>query len=342
MAGAGVACLQPWGETFLVPEPQSPTGKGTHGDAGSAPFEAELSMAQVTLVPFATDDAFYAALKLHVYGTVYDTVLKALSSGNTMPLQMAQRNGEGLSVRIGRFTARKANHLFVPEGTNASSSAEFFGFTSHKVREKLSELAEAGTVDKVGRGLRDAKTYQWNEEIKKYQLCSYLRFRTAVGGDTSLALEVYRLLNTFGEDRFTARDFVEAYRTVHEEEYSQSRWGKRKFDEISDSFQYQTFLKNRLKALTEAELVKMDATSKTFELTPKAADAAHHFGLFLEKVPYKASWDMCRTCPARRMCWDLQVTDLVLDAIRGKPAMNGEASSNVHGPVTHGSENGTG
>jgi hypothetical protein len=297
-------------------------------------------MARLDLVSFTTDDAFYGALKMHVYGTVYDTVLKALSSGNTQPLVAAQ-NGEGLSVKIGRFTARKANNLFVPENGNADSSAEFFGFTSHKVREKLSHLADEGTIEKVGRGLRDAKEYTWNEEIEKYQLCSYLRFRTATEPDSSLALEAYRILNEFGQDPFEARELVEAYREIHEEEYSQSRWGERKFDEISESYQYQQFLKDRLKALADADLVRMQTEEKAFQLTDQAADAAHHVGLFLDQVAYEASWEMCQDCPARRMCWDLQVTDLVLDAIRGEPIPGTEPATNGEAPLTRGS-NGSG
>ncbi len=297
-------------------------------------------MARLELVPYSTDDAFYGALKVHVYGTVYDTVLQALSSGNTQPLVVAQ-NGQGLSVKIGRFTARKANNLFVPDNSKADSSAEFFGFTSHKVREKLSELADTDTIEKIGRGLRDAKEYSWNEPIEKYQLCSYLRFRQQTGSDVSLILETYRILTRFGQDGFTAQRFVEAYREAHEEEYSQSRWGERKFDEISESYQYQTFLKDRLKALSNKDLVHMDPETKTFTLTDQAADAAHHFGLFLDDVPYTASWEMCQDCPARRMCWDLQVTDLVLDAIRGDPLPGTDAHANGEAPLTNGS-NGTG
>lgn len=300
-------------------------------------------MARLALVPFSTDDAFYGALKVHVYGTVYDTVLQALSSGRTQPLVAAQNGSQGLSVKIGRFTARKANNLFVPDENNPTSSAEFFGFTSHKVREKLTELAETDTIEKVGRGLRDAKEYQWDEEIEKYQLCSYLRFRRATGDDVSLALEAYRILTTFGQDPFEASEFVEAYREIHEEEYSQSRWGKRKFDEISQSYQYQNFLKERLKSMVKADLLDLDSGQGTFTLTDLAADAAHHFGLFLDEVPYKASWDMCQDCPARKLCWDLQVTDLVLDAIRGEPlpGLNGN-KTNGEGPSTHGSHNGDG
>ena len=292
-------------------------------------------MARLTLVPFTTDSAFYGALKVHVFATVYDTVLQGVRSGNTAPLTA---NAEGLRVRIGRFTARKANNLFVPSGTRATSSAEFFGFTSHKVREKLAELAEAGTVDLVGRGLRDAQTYHWNEPIERYQLCSYLRVREAVGKDPSLALETYRVLLTFGDEPFAGRDFVDAYRVVHEEEYSQSRWGKRKFEQIGESFQYQTFLKERLKAMSKAKLVTFNKRTELFSLSPVAADAAHHFGLFLESVPYKASWEMCATCPARRQCWDLQVTDLVLDAIRGNNgnSANGSSGASGDGPVTKG------
>ncbi|MGH2670882.1 MAG: hypothetical protein ACRDH5_17515, partial [bacterium] len=124
-------------------------------------------MARLSLVPFTTDQAFYGALKVHVVGTVWETVLQGLRGGNTAPITGAQN---GLSVRFGRFTARKANNLFVPATSRATSSAEFFGFTSHKVREKLSELSEGGTVELVGRGLRDAQTYSWNEAIDKYQL----------------------------------------------------------------------------------------------------------------------------------------------------------------------------
>lgn len=284
-------------------------------------------MARLTLVPFTTDMAFYGALKVHVFGTVWDTVLQGVRNGNTAPI-----TANGLSVRIGRFTARKANNLFVPSGSKATSSAEFFGFTSHKVREKLTELAEGGTVDRVGRGLRDAQTYSWKESIERYQLCSYLKVRQVLDKDTSLALELYRVLLTFGDEDFAARDFVDAYRVVHEEEYSQSRWGKRKFDEISESFQYQTFLKNRLKAMSKHKLLTFNKGAETFRLAPRAADAAHHFGLFLESVPYKASWEMCQTCPARRQCWDLQVTDLVLDAIRGNNRAGGANGS--HGDAS--------
>jgi len=300
-------------------------------------------MAQLALVQFSIDDAFYGALKSHVYGTVYDTVLQALTSGNTQPLRMAQNGSEGLSVKIGRFTARKANNLFVPSNKKADASAEFFGFTSHKVREKLTELADEDTIEKVGRGLRDAKEYQWNEEIRKHELCSYLAFRKVTGSDTSLALEAYRVLQTFGDDAFEANDFAEAYTEVHEEEYSQSRWGKRKFDEISDSYEYRQFVKNRLKRLAKQDLVSTNADAGTFQLTPEGQDAGHHFGLFIDKVPYKASWDMCQDCPARRLCWDLQVTDLVLDAIRGKPTGDLDGyPENGAGPLTSGSKNGAG
>lgn len=295
---------------------------------------------QLNLVQFSTDDAFYGALKAHVYGTVYDTVLEALRSGNTKPLRMAQNGDQGLSVKIGRFTARKANNLFVPDGGPANSSAEFFGFTSHKVREKLSELAETDTIEKVGRGLRDAKEYNWNERIEKYQLCSYLAVRKATGSDTSLALEAYRILQTFGEDPFEANDFMKAYQEVHEEEYSQSRWGKRKFQEIAESYEYKTYLKDRLKAMAEVGLVDVHQDEGTFQLTREGEDVAHHFGLFIDEVPYKASWNMCQDCPARKLCWDLQVTDLVLDAIRGEPT--GAPETNGTGPMTNGSNNGAG
>jgi hypothetical protein len=297
-------------------------------------------MAQLSLVQFSTDDAFYGALKAHVYGTVYDTVLEALRSGNTTPLRMAQNGSEGLSVKIGRFTARKANNLFVPDGGPANASAEFFGFTSHKVREKLSDLAEDETIEKVGRGLRDAKEYNWNETIEKYQLCSYLAFRKATGSDTSLGLEVYRILQTFGDDVFEANDFIEAYQAVHEEEYSQSRWGKRKFQEIAESYEYKSYLKDRLKALAEQDLVDVRRDKGTFQLNEDGHDAAHHFGLFIDEVPYKASWNMCQDCPARSLCWDLQVTDLVLDAIRGEPT--GSPETDGTRPMTNGSNNGTG
>ncbi len=293
-------------------------------------------MARLSLVPFTTDEAFYGALKVHVFGTVYDTVLQGLRSGNTRPLTL---NADGLSVKIGRFTARKANNLFVPSGAKADSSAEFFGFTSHKVREKLSEMAEEGVVELVGKGLRDAQTYLWNEPIEKYQLCSYLRFRRETGGDTSLGLETYRCMLTFGEERFTAREFIEMYQVVHEDEYSQSRWGKRKFEEISESYQYQTFLKNRLKAMGKAGLLDANEEDRTFQLTTSAMEAGHHVGLFLEDVPYKASWEMCRSCPARVQCWDLQVTDLALDALAGgtNGATGGVNGGTGQGPVTNGS-----
>ena len=143
---------------------------------------------------------------------------------------------------------------------------------------------------------------------------------------------------TFGDEPFTAHDFVEMYKAVHEEEYSQSRWGKRKFDEISESYQYQTFLKNRLKRMSERGLISFDKARKTFTLTPRALDAGHHFGLFLEDIPYKASWQMCQDCPARRQCWDLQVTDLALDALKGEPGgANGSNGSHGNGPMTNGS-----
>jgi len=49
----------------------------------------------------STDKAFYAALKLHVYSTIHDSLLSTLLGGSSITIN------ENVKLEVGRFTARK-------------------------------------------------------------------------------------------------------------------------------------------------------------------------------------------------------------------------------------------
>jgi hypothetical protein len=244
---------------------------------------------------FNTDKAFYAALKLHVYGTVHDSFLTTLVGGRSVLLD------QDLKLEVGRFTARKANHLFVSEnGHRASTSAEFYGFTSHKVREKLAAFHELGVVDLLGKGLRDAYTYRWKVPVKHWEVCSFMRFRRATKGDLSMNLEMYRIFLEKGMNVFQAREFVDLYARVHGAEYGSTRWGQRKWEKIASSFAYTEFIRGRLQRLVEAGLVLQKGDE--LRIAPEMGDTVNHFDLFVNAVPFRPSRAMCDVCPLDALC----------------------------------------
>lgn len=244
---------------------------------------------------FTTDKAFYAALKLHVYASVHDGFFTTLLDGRALLLD------QELKLEVGRFTARRANHLFVSEnGHRASTSAEFYGFTSHKVREKLTAFNELGVVELLGKGLRDAYTYRWKLPMKHWEVCSFERFRKATADDLSMNLELYRVYSQKGMDVFSPREFVDMYAQVHGEEFGGSRWGQRKWEKIASSFSYGEFIKHRLARLVDKGLVHQKGDE--CRIAPEHADAVSHFDLFLNTVPFRPSRAMCSACPLDTLC----------------------------------------
>ena len=232
---------------------------------------------------------------MHVYGTVHDSFFTTLIGGRSLLLD------QELKLEVGRFTARKANHLFVSEnGHRASTSAEFYGFTSHKVREKLTAFHELGVVELLGKGLRDAYTYRWKVPVKHWEVCSFMRFRKATSDDLSMNLELYRVFLEKGTRVFTSREFVDVYSRAHGAEYGSTRWGQRKWEKIASTFQYTEFLRGRLQRLVERGLVA--GKGDEFQLAPEAVDAVNHFDLFVHAVPFRPSRMMCDACPLDALC----------------------------------------
>lgn len=244
---------------------------------------------------FTTDKAFFAALKLHVYSSVHDGFFSTLLSGRSILLN------QDLKLEVGRFTARRANHLFVAEnGHRAHASAEFYGFTSHKVREKLAQFNDLGVVELLGKGLRDAYTYRWKLPMKHWEVCSFMKFRRHTEADLSMNLELYRVFHDRGMQPFTAHEFVEIYSKTHGAEYGNTRWGQRKWEKIASSFGYTEFIRGRLGKLTQAGLVL--AKEDQYRINPDFADVVNHFDLFLNGVPFRPSRSMCEVCPLDALC----------------------------------------
>lgn len=242
------------------------------------------------------DRAFYAALKLHVYSTIHDSLLTVLLGGRPV------RVDDAVKLDIGRFTARKASNLFVGEnGSRPKTSAEFYGFTSHKVREKLQHFADLGVVELTGQGLRDAFTYKWRPPVKHWEVCSFLRVQKALVGDLSMAHELARVYHGLGYESFGLTDFLGVYEEVHAAEFGASRWGRRKYEALRDSFGYQSFLKMRLERLIDAKLVLAQGKDQ-FALNPASGDVATHFDLFVNEVAYHPSREMCGTCKLDGLC----------------------------------------
>ena len=252
-------------------------------------------MTDLPLDAFNTDKAFFAALKLHVYTVVHDSFLQTLLGGKSLLLD------QELKLEVGRFTSRKANHLFVSEnGHRASTSAEFYGFTSHKVREKLTMLHELGVVELLGKGLRDAYTYRWKLPVKHWEVCSFMRFHALTEDDPSLNLELHRVFREKGTQPFSSKEFVELYSRAHGEEFGGSRWGQRKWEKIAQSYEYGEFIKSRLERLTTNGLLARKGDE--LRISPDVSDAVNHFDLFLNAVPYRASRTMCEVCPLDALC----------------------------------------
>ena len=262
-------------------------------------------MSELPLDHFTIDKAFYGALKLHVYGTVHDAFLTTLVGGRSLLLN------DTMKLEVGRFTARKADNLFVPQnGSRPNQSAEFFGFTSHKVREKLLAFHEAGIVELLGKGLRDAYTYRWKVPVKHWEVCSFMRFRGLAADDPSMNLEMYRLYLDKGFGPFTFRDFHGMYAAAHGSEYRATRWGKRKFEKLAESYEYDHFLRQRLDKLVARKLVV--ASGDVFSLNPEHRDALNHLDLFMNAVPYHPSRDMCRACALDDLCQAGSTQKLIL------------------------------
>jgi hypothetical protein len=197
--------------------------------------------------PITVDKAFYAALKLHVYSSIDASLLSTLLGGRAITVT------DAVKLEIGRFTARRMNHIFVSEnGNRPNCSCEFYGFTSHKVREKLMDFHEKGLVELVGKGLRDAFTYRWRAPVKHWEICSYMRFKKLTQADLTMNLEITRIHQNAGVESFTLPEFIAMYQDAHSQEYGNTRWGKRKFESLANSYAYQSFLKMRLDKLVSA------------------------------------------------------------------------------------------
>ena len=254
-----------------------------------------MGLKELPVDQFSIDKAFYAALKLHVYATLHDGFLTTLLDGRSLLLN------QELKLEVGRFTARKANHLFVSEnGHRATTSAEFYGFTSHKVREKLQSFHELGVVELLGKGLRDAYTYRWKLPVKHWEVCSFEKFRKATNDDLWMNLELHRIFQRKGMNRFGAKEFVDTYSEAHGAEYGSTRWGQRKWEGIASSFNYTEFLRMRLQRLVQHGLVLQKGDE--MRINPDLADAVSHFDLFLNAVPFRPSRAMCEACPLDRLC----------------------------------------
>ncbi|MGQ0535793.1 MAG: hypothetical protein ACT4PT_06955 [Methanobacteriota archaeon] len=264
-------------------------------------------MSNESLPVSGTEKAFYSVLKLHVYNSLYDSFLKPLQSDTRIDMS---RFANGHRLELGRFTARKTNYLFVPEnGNRPRCSAEFYGFTSHKVREKLVELQMQGVVELVGKGLRDAYTYRWRVPFTFAEVLSFLAVRRTTSDDLSMNLELARIHEARGFSPFSLRDFVDLYAEAHRSEYSTSRWGRRKFETLRNSFDYDNFLKLRLGKLVQHRLVLSDGAS--FTLNPALGEYIHHFGLFVDAVQYTPSEDFRRLVPIDEVGGEASVRTVV-------------------------------
>lgn len=230
-----------------------------------------------------------------MYGTLHDGFFKTLLDGRSILLD------QELRLEVGRFTARKASNLFVSEnGHRTSASAEFYGFTSHKVREKLQQFHETGLVELLGKGLRDAYTYRWKPVVKHWEVCSFMKFRRHTEADLSMNLELYRVFHDRGMQPFTGREFIELYGKTHGAEYGSTRWGKRKWEKIEQSFAYTEFIRGRLDKLVQNGLFL--AKEDEYVINPDMRDAVNHFDLFLNGVPFRPSRAMCDVCPMDALC----------------------------------------
>lgn len=246
-------------------------------------------MADAGPVGFSVEKGFYSVLKLHVYATLHDTFIRSLSGMNGSAIAEARPT-------FGRFTARKTNNLFVPtDGSGLACSADFYGFTSHKVREKLEALGTRGVLVLEGRGLRDAYIYRWSVPVSRSDLASFIILKNATKDDLSMNLELARIHAARGFEPFNFRDFLQVYESAHLQEYSHSRWGSRKFDELRNSSDYERFLKARLLKLASSGL--LDLQSGVFRLAPAAKDAVDHFTLFAEGIAYHPSQELCSKYP---------------------------------------------
>lgn len=245
----------------------------------------------------SVDKAFYTALKLHVYSTLHGNLLQELLRGETVQMS------DDVKLQVGRFTARKTSNLFVPGDNGAGkpgSSSEFYGFTSHKVREKLKTLDEDEVLDYQGKGLRDAHIYGWDEPLKHWEICSFMRFRRYVRSDLTLMFELARAFHEFGTSAFTLNELFELYRSVHEDEYATTRWGRRKWKKLKDKPEYLRLVKDRLESLVDEDLVTQSGDK--FAVKSDARDAVHHFDLFANGTPFHPSLEMCQACPLEQLC----------------------------------------
>lgn len=295
-------------------------------------------MSTPTLARSSIDTSFYSVLKLHVFSTVHDVLLHSFSGRNGHAVQDAKPT-------LGRFTARKADFLFVPRNGNAiNCSADFFGFTSHKVREKLQQLEEGGVVNLEGRGLRDAYTYRWVAPLKLHELSSFMVLWRHTREDLSVNIELARIYDAAGDGLFRFPDFVKAYAEAHGEEYGGSRWSARKFERLRNSSEYERFLKARLGKLVQRGLVKEEGQG--YRLGALARELVHHFHLFVDGVPYHPSRAMCQACPLFENCRGKGLVEPMLTALSGhlvalaqaSPGGNGHA--NGHGLNGNGHANG--
>jgi hypothetical protein len=276
-------------------------------------------------------------LKLHVFATVHEVFLRSFSGRNGHAVQDAKPT-------LGRFTARKADFLFVPRNGNAlSCSADFFGFTSHKVREKLQQLEQAGAVVLEGRGLRDAYTYRWVAPVSLSELCSFMVMWRHTRDDLSLNIELARISDAAGLSPFTFHDFARSYAEAHGEEYNGSRWGARRYERIRGSSDYERFLKARLQKLVQRGLVLEEG--RAYRISERARDLVHHFQLFVDGVPYHPSRALCLACPLMENCRVRGLVEPMLDQLSRHlatfPLSLEGAGTNGNGHAQAQGENGT-
>lgn len=193
-----------------------------------------------------------------------------------------QYSERGAAPNGTRVTARRVLALLTGPSGDALNPDRLFtdldATSGRFIRERLRALNSGTALRRTGRGLRNAVTYEWNENITPGAIQSFQSLAALVGSNVQYAFDAYRILEAFGGQPFRSDDFVRIF--AQQRAQSLSRPGRAK----PASAAVTNLLMRRLKALAAWGLIQ--SVGGEYRLTPSGDLAAHWLELFAYSVDY--------------------------------------------------------
>lgn len=213
--------------------------------------------------------SLYVAIKLYVYRHLRDRNVRAPRT----------------SLELPPFNARRLHRLLAQRGvTRPGAFADFYDVSPYFIRQRLQQLNHGTVLSLVGRGLRGAANYRWNERLSDAALNSFRELQRILGEDLHFALDLLRTYDAFGSAAFGIHQFVEVFRRFRERSVVR-RWYRISTGTSAKSPIFTGLVLSRLRKLIALGLVERAPSG--YLLSPRGEQAAIWVELFAYSAEYR-------------------------------------------------------